>query len=85
MNHMAKSPKDRLARGGDVQVKPHSELIPYPTRDNNMRLEGGTGIPACVSDSTDKNVCATLERDNAKERGRPTRDAWLVGCPPSPS
>jgi len=42
-------------------VKPISEPIPQATEDNRIRLEGSTGIPACVSESTDKNVCATLE------------------------
>jgi hypothetical protein len=66
-------------------VKPISEPILHPTEGNRIRLEGSTGIPACGSESTDKNVCATLERDNAKERGRPARGAWRAGCQPSPS
>ena len=42
-------------------MKPISEPILHPTEDNRERLEGSTGIPACVSESTDRNVCATLE------------------------
>jgi len=49
-------------------VKPISEPILHPTEDNRIRLEGSTGIPACVSESTDKNVCATFLEAESNDR-----------------
>jgi hypothetical protein len=49
-------------------VKPISEPILHPTEDNRIRLEGSTGIPACVSESTDKNVCATFLEAELNDR-----------------
>ena len=49
-------------------MKPISEPILHPTEDNRIRLEGSTGIPACVSESTDKNVCATFLEAELNDR-----------------